>query len=82
MTGNQQPISLSQRLRCQAGVFGQRWKTIRAHEGDFIQEPKEDSHLVVAVAGYPDGGLLHLHVHHQPFHHRQCVLVVPEVLQQ
>lgn len=40
-----------------------------------------DTHLIVTITGNLDARLPHLHVHHQTFHHRQCVLVVTKVLQ-
>lgn len=42
---------------------------------------RQGAHLVVAITGDLDARLPHLHVNNQPFHHRQRVLVVTEVLQ-
>lgn len=46
------------------------------------RQGSQGAHLVVAVTGDLDARLLHLHVHHQTFHHWQGVLVVTEVLRQ
>lgn len=37
-------------------------------------------HLIVTVTWYLDARFPHFHVHHQPLHHRQRVLVISEVL--
>ena len=61
-------------------IIRQLGGVVEGHWNTQWESERESPYLIIAVAGDFDAGLLHLHVHHQPFHHRQSVLVVTEVL--